>query len=205
MISASIWLISCEEINPNPCGPFDNRYVSTGLTASTLKIISYDSLQVKFTFDYLNEADTVSFNKFAVSLTPKKQFYRVSALPQRHSFSIFSGAYACSPPIPYSEEKVDSIIITSTSDFDQAHKSGNDLADLFDVAVLDQSGSKYYRMGLTDYLALGPTTKDQLVLCLKKAPQKTDDFVFKIQYSKSMASENSTFIVESANVFIPGE
>jgi hypothetical protein len=204
-ISVSIWLLSCEEINPHPCGPFNNRYFSSGMTVSTLKILSYDSTPARYEFSYLEDSDTVPFNRLALRLMPVKEFYRVTALPQRPSFSIFSEAYACSPPIPYADEKTDSIIITSTRDFDQTHQSGHDLADLFDVAVIDRADDINYRMSLTDYLALHPNTKDELILFLKKAPQKTNDFIFKIQYYRSLGTNHSVFAVESINLFIPHE
>ena len=60
-------------------------------------------------------------------------------------------------------------------------------------------------MSLKDYLALKPNTKDELILFLTKAPEKTDSFIFKIQYSRTLGSDQKVFIVESTNVFIPQE
>ena len=206
MISGSILLLSCEEFNPHPCGPFNNKYISTGMEINTLRIIFYDSLPIRFEFDHVGISDTVPYGRLALRLMPVKQFYRTSALPCGHTFSIFNQAYACSPPIPGSDEKIDSIMITSTSDFDQSHKSGKDLADLFDVAAVDRAtGSNYYRMSLTDYLELHPTTKDELIFFLREPPEKTGDFVFKIRYKRTLGPDQREFFVESTNVVIPRE
>jgi len=204
MISGSIWLLSCSKRNhDDDCGPFPNKFKSTGVFVYTLKVDSFDSLSRSYIFDTLKVTDTVQFNELAIQLTPEKSFYIGSAIRQKCASSVFNEAYACSPPIPYSDEQNDYIIITSTKDFDQTHKIGKNLTDLFDVVILDLfKNIIYYRMSLQDYLALRPNTKDELILILKKAPEKTDDFLFNIQYSRTLVSEQKLFVVESTKVVI---
>jgi hypothetical protein len=148
--------------------------------------------------------DTISFDKLAFKLTPIKSFYTTENITSHRNFSFFSEAYACSPPIPYSDEQNGYIIITCEKDFDQLHKSGTNLANLFDVAIFDlYKGIDYYRMSLQDYLALRPNTKDELILFLNEAPEKTDDYVFKIEYGRTLGTDEKVFVVNSVDVSIP--
>jgi hypothetical protein len=207
IISGLICLSSCLKINPGPqCGPFDNRFLSTGLSINTLKIRSYDSLTGRFDFAYLNLLDTIPYEKLTLRLMSEKKFYIATSLHQRCTFSIFSEAYACSPPIPYSDEKVDNIIIKSNKDYDQTHISGDNLADLFEIVIVDNFNSIHNnRMSLKAFLALRPNTKDELYLLLTKAPEKTDDFIFQIQYIRTLGTDQKEFLVNSLNVYIPKE
>ncbi len=207
IISGLICLSSCLKINPEPqCGPFNNRFSSTGLTTNTLKIKSYDSLSGRFDIAYLNLLDTIPYKKLALRLMPEKKFYIATSLHKGCTFSIFSEAYACSPPIPYSDEKVDDIIIKSNTDYDQTHISGDNLADLFEVVIVDNFNSIYNnKMSLKNFLALRPNTKDELYLLLTKAPEKTDDFIFQIQYIRTLGTDQKEFLVNSLNVYIPKE
>ena len=200
----SFWLLSCSKSTPpNPCGPFVNRFISTGLSLNTLKILSYDSTYPRYNFDTLRISDTVVFNKLAIQLIPKMSFYIALFQHKGYTFSLFNSAFACSPPIPYSDEQNDYIIITSTKDFDQSHKSGSNLQDLFDVAILDKyKRIYYYRMSLKDYLATRPNTKDELILFLNKGPEESVEFSFKIEYSRTLGADQKVFIVNSINVYI---
>jgi len=200
----AFWLLSCSKgTPPDPCGPFNNRFSSTGLTINTLKIHSYDSSYPIYYFDTLKNTDSVVFSKLAIQLIPKKIFYIAKTPDQGFSFSLFNSAMACSPPVPYSDELNDYIIITSTKDFDQTHKSGSNLKDLFDVAILDRfKYIYYYRMSLKDYLALRPNTKDELILFLKKGPEANGEFSFKIEYCRTLGADQKLFIVNTLSVFI---
>ena len=202
-ILVSFWLLSCtKNHNTDPCGPFDNRFISTGVSLYTLRVISYDSVYHAYLFDTLHETDTVPFNKLAIQVIPVKKFYMGSAHQKRSTFSIFNEVYACTPPIPYSVEE-NYVTITCTKDFDQIHKSGNNLVDIFDVAILDlYKNIIYYRMSLKDYLALRPNSKDELILLLNKAPEKADNYTFTIEYYRTFGTDEKVFEVESGNIFL---
>jgi hypothetical protein len=204
LLSGFILLFSCSKSKQdNPCGG-DNRFKSTGLTINTVKIIGFDSIHSQYYFDTVKVLDTVSFDKLALKLTPIKSFYTSATFNYHYNFSFFNEAYACSPPIPYSDEQNGYIIITCEKDFDQVHKSGTNLANLFDVAILDSyKGIYYYRMSLQDYLALKPNTKDELILFLNQAPEKTDDYIFKIEYGRTLGTDEKVFVVNSVDVSIP--
>jgi hypothetical protein len=57
-------------------------------------------------------------------------------------------------------------------------------------------------MSLQDYLALKPNTKDELILFLRVAPEQTDEYIFKIEYGRTLGTDEKVFVVNSVNVFI---
>jgi hypothetical protein len=207
LAAGSIWLLSCSKTSPeDTCGSFDNRFSSTGIILNTLKTVSYDSAASRYYFDTVKNPDTVQFDELAIRLIPEKRLYIGSAIPGRSSSSMFSEAYACTPPIPYSDERIDYITITTTTDFDQGHPAGSNLSDLFDVAILDKYRNiNYTRMSLAGFMALRPNTKDELILFLNKAPGRGNDFVFQVRYCRTLVSDQEIFTAGTVRVYIPGE
>jgi hypothetical protein len=66
-------------------------------------------------------------------------------------------------------------------DFSSEYAAGDDLADLFDVAVFDQKRG-FRRLVLHDFLASDPNAVERIVLVLKSAPQTPSEFRFTVKY-----------------------
>ncbi len=174
-----IGLASCE----SDCGPFPNKFKITGL----------DWYNYKATFsdfeDYdpiLNlsaiENDSVVFNEYSILIVPIQETYFAQNFNNR-KYKLITTAYACSPLIPETDEKIDSIVIKSTKDFNENYPSGSDLAALFDVVVRDLSNNIYdKKFSLKDYLGTNPSIPNELALILREQPDLETDFEFLVQY-----------------------
>ena len=139
------------------CGPFPNKFKMIGLDWFNYKAIYSDTASTRLKLLEIAN-DTVDF-------------------------SLINSAYACDPAIPQTDEKIDSIVITSAKDFDINHPSGIDLSDVFDVVVLDDANGIYFeKYTLDDYLDTNPYVPNELVLVLNKQPDLTTDFQFLVKY-----------------------
>lgn len=126
------------------------------------------------------EKDTVSFNEIGISIFPVIKSY-FSAIQHQKTFSFSAAAYACSPLIPTSEEVIQNIEIFSNQDWNNDFKSGESIAELFEVVVLYRK-SGYRRINLTDFLESAPTVPDEIFLLPKYPPGSTKDFQFTVKY-----------------------
>lgn len=126
--------------------------------------------------------DTVDFNMYSIDIIPRQETYFAQNM-NKWSFSLINSAYACDPGLPQTDERIDSIVITSTKDFDNNHPSGAELSDLFDIIVLDYANGIYYeKYTLNDYVETNPYVPNELVLILNKQPDLITDFQFLVKY-----------------------
>jgi len=194
-------LLSCSKPEEDDCGPFTNRFKVNGINMKCLKLIDYDSLSNDYQFDSISSNDTLSIDNFFIELDPVKEFYIAGNSIKR--FSIISEAYACSPPIPFSETSIDYITMTCNKDYDSSHKAGVDLISKFDVIVLDiYKNIINYRLSLKDFIYLRPNAKDRLYLVLNKEPEKSDSYKFEITYMQTQNSNQALFKMETKEIKI---
>ena len=169
-------IISCD-----PCGPFPNKFKVSGLDWVNYSAVYSDTASTRLMLSEIAN-DTVDFNMYSIDIKPRQETY-FAQQSSSWSFSLINSAYACDPGIPQTDEKIDSIVITSAKDFDINHPSGMDLSDVFDVVVLDDANGIYFKKyTLDDYLDTNPYVPNELVLILNKQPDLTTDFHFLVKY-----------------------
>lgn len=176
LIMFLIGIFSCDK-----CGPFPNKFKISGLDWFNYSAVYSDTATTRLMLSEIAN-DTVDFNMYAIVIKPRQETY-FAQHSSRWSFSLINSAYACSPGIPQTDEKIDSIVITSAKHFDFNHPSGTGLSDVFDIIVLDDANSIYYeKYTLKDYLDTNPYVPNELVLLLNKQPDLTTDFQFLVKY-----------------------
>jgi hypothetical protein len=190
-------LFSCED----KCGPFPNKYKIVGLDWVNFKAIYSDTAYTRLLLSDI-ENDSVSYDEYAILIVPKQETYYAQNT-QQLQFSLIQSAYACSPVIPKTDEKIDSIVILSESDFKLNYSSGKDLSDLFDIVVLDHANGIYYeKFDLKDYLSTNPNVPSELTLILKEQPNLTTNFEFMVKYYQNGIDDNDFFEFTTNNIVI---
>ena len=124
-------LISCN-VTSGDCGPFNEHFEVTDFQTELKKVTALDSTEINLS---TLEEDSISYSDFAINMIPITEFYS-SNLKSLPSFNFISTAYACSPPIPTSEETITDIQIYSNKPFNDDYSTDENLAEIFDVFVL---------------------------------------------------------------------
>ena len=172
---------ACSTAGPN-CGPFQDKFKTTGFSSEVFSATP-DSLNVAPNLSPV-EGDTLRKGHLAVRMEPKKVLYSQSSRSST-SFQIINSAYACSPPIPSSDEVIKDIRIYSDSHFKDGYPAGEDLAGLFDVVILNRSDyGRYRRFELNDFLEREPNAVDELILVLDARPETASKFQFTVEYEQ---------------------
>lgn len=134
------------------------------------------------------ENDSVVFDSYSIMIVPKKEAY-FAQNSENWNLNVIQNAFACSPVMPSTDERVERIVIKSETDFDRNHPAGIDLVDLFDIVVLDYENKIYHqKYTLIDYLNITPTVPDEMILILKGQPDLTSDFVFFVEFYQQGAN-----------------
>lgn len=163
------------------CGPFADKFKTTSFVSEIRKVEHSDSPGSELILR-LVEDDTLSYDAFAILMTPIIETYFSSAQRSR-PLTLIPAAYACSPSHPSSDEVIRDIQIYSSQAFDREHAAGENLADLFDIVVMDRTtGAHRQRFDLNDFLASAPTAVDEIILVLDARPQMTAAFEFEVKY-----------------------
>ena len=163
------------------CGPFADKFRTTDFTSETLRLENSSAPHAEPILAPINH-DTLAAGELALRLIAHQERYFSETTTDR-AFHFIRAAYACSPPIPTSDEVIRGIRILSDAAFDGTHPSGTNLADLFDVIVLDRPrGVFYQRLALPGFLAMQPNTASELIFILREAPARTGTYRFTIQY-----------------------
>ncbi|WP_020404804.1 hypothetical protein [Gracilimonas tropica] len=178
----SLVLITAASCNVagDDCGPFDDKFRTVNFTASIQSISISDDPGLYVDYES-PESDTLSFDRFGLSMFPVQEFYTLNE--RVPSFSIFPKAYACSPAIPVSEEMITDLKVYSNSNFNSEYSAGENLAPLFEVVVLYRN-SGYRQFELNEFLASEPHVPDELFLILKEAPDTAATIQFTVSYSQ---------------------
>ena len=165
----------------NDCGPFKDRFKLKGLNWSTQEVVYTDTAIYKLqVFPITN--DSVIYDRYAIQILPDVEYYFAQHMDHLN-FSLINSAYACSPAPAITEERIDSIVIVSSKNFDATHLAGTNLAALFDVIIFDEANYIYEeKYPLVDYLLTKPDVPNQLILILNSKPGQTEEFQFTIKY-----------------------
>jgi len=174
-----ILTVSCN-ITGTDCGPFTNyNYKITDFTTSLKQIAYTDPISQDVQLSSL-EKDTLVFSELAIHMIPNTESYTAQAKPE-FNLSFFETAYACSPPIPSSEDKITDIQIFSNKDYSNEFSSQNNLSELFDIIVRYPNRSNQ-RVSLSEFLTSNPEAPTEIVLIPTTAPSTTNSFQLTIKY-----------------------
>jgi hypothetical protein len=175
--------LSCQEITGGDCNfPAQPFYDIQSISLQNWQIISDSSVSYP-EVEAFNTTQPIAFTKLLIRLAADVKYYAVTASPK--PFSFMSAAYACSPPNPGykgTKERVSSIRITSSFDFDAAHPAGSSLNDVFKLQYAGPQRDPLPAMEIDFFLAQDqPTPPEWLNLKLK---QKPDNQIqnFQIEY-----------------------
>lgn len=183
-------LFSCED--DIDCGPFHSKFKTTELGWSISEAVYSETADVKLSINDIQN-DSVDFDKYAIVLHPDTESYSANT-PSPWHFSLIQSAYACSPPPLSTDEKIDSIFITSTTDFDANHPAGTDLADLFDIVISSYFMDTYQeKFDLVEFLETSPAVPNDMTLILKGQPDVTANFEFNVKYYQDGVDDNDFF------------
>lgn len=183
----AIITVSCN-ISGNECGPFDGKFKTVGFNTDLITILIQDGSISDVQYSFL-ESDTIEFDRFGLSMFPVAKYYALNTV-RPNSFSLMPSAFACSPPIPVSEETITDIQIFSNKNFNSEYAIGENLADLFEIIVF-YGGSGYQRSTLNEFLSSEPNVPDEIFLALKSAPATTKPVQFTVNYSQNGIDMNS--------------
>lgn len=192
-----VGLLSC---NDN-CPASPNKFKVVGLDWDNFSASYSATSNPKLTLSNI-ENDTVEYPLYSIYIRPIQETYFAHHV-EHGSFSFVQTAYACSPRIPETDEKIDSVIIVATKAFDIDHPAGSDLSDLFDVVVLDYPNVIYHiKYDLKDYLNGNPEAPGELTLILREPPDTTTDFEFLVKYYQYGIDNNDHFEFTTSKIVI---
>lgn len=109
----------------------------------TLSVFSSDPRGGYVGGDTYESADPIDFGSFILKLDIEKNTL-AKRFDTSFDFSLMSKAYACSPVLPYTQQRISSINITSSAAFSDDLPAGSSLNDVFDVVYLDYVPTPYY-------------------------------------------------------------
>lgn len=175
-----ITVVSCN-LTDDDCGPFDDKFKTVDFQAELKSITISESPGLNLQYSTL-ESDTVGFDTFGLSMFPIGEYYSMNS-ERFNSFSLIPSSFACSPPIPVSEEMITDLEIFSNRNFNSEYTSGENLAELFEIVFL-YGNSGYQKSNLNEFLSSEPNVPDELFLVLKSAPETTEPIQFTVKYSQ---------------------
>lgn len=185
------------------CGPFPDKFKTTGFATSVQQATFSDSLGVEPML--APTGDTLRTGHLAVQMRAEKETY-ISRRSEAPTLQFLSSAYACSPILPTSDEVIQDIEITSSTAFGEAHPAGDDLSALFDVVVFRRSLAYdekhgYQRYDLNEFLERDPPAAWKLILVLDATPPTTTRAQFTVEYEQDgKGLEHYEFTTESVVV-----
>jgi hypothetical protein len=194
---------SNDEGPDNPCGGFSSpEYV---INNYTLSVFNSDSRGESVGGDVYTGEDAIDFNSFIIKLdiktgTVAKRFDTI------FDFSLMSKAYACSPVLPFTQQRISSINITSSAAFNDDLPAGTSLNDVFDVVYLDYVPTPYYseQNDEVDYFSVAeftaqpdnvPAETTQLALNTEPAYKQNHVFFIEINFESG-----EQFLLESREI-----
>lgn len=196
-----ITLPSCDE-----CGDFPKGSMTkiTGLISNIKEVTALDTSNNNLTLSS-SFNDSILYSNFAISILPKIE--PIAYSKPKLNFSLIPSAYACeTPPFPDQGPKVDSIVITSSKDFNSDFLAGSNLIPLFDAFEMYNQDNKYsLKLNLEDYIQFNPYIANNLSLVLKSKPFVTTDFEFSITYYQQGLTDQNFYSITTRKVTIKRE
>ncbi len=171
--------ISCNTPTDIDCGPFPDKFRITDFSTSIKKVTHYDSSTRSIQLSEIN-SDSIRFDEFAIDMTPATEVF-FSGVLDKINIQFIQNAYACSPIIPTTDDKILDIQIYSDKGFSTDYPAGENLVELFDVyALYMREGPR--RIDLIDFITEEPNAPDQLILLLKSRPSEASEIQFSVRY-----------------------
>lgn len=171
-------LISCGD--GFDCGPFNDKIKLTELSGVISEVVNFSEEDGIADFSGF-DGDQIYYDRFAIRV--EQDFESYSWNDKSWNFGLISTANACTPPIPRSEEIIDSVVITTNHDFNLDYPLGSDLSNVFDVIVYDEINDiNFKKFDLNDFIATEPNVPFVWYLVLKEAPASATNFQFHVQY-----------------------
>ncbi len=164
-------LNSCEK-----CGPFPENFKVAGFDFDNVSATFSETDEPKLAFSEISN-DTILYNLFSVLIETKAE----AIVHVDPTFNLINAAVACSPTIPRTDEKIDSILITTNQDFDETHQSGTNLHALFDIVVFDEANNIFNeKYTLINYIETKPFIPNNMFLILNSPPETSMHVEFTI-------------------------
>ncbi len=180
ILTINILLVSCDP-PIDTCGPFAQYFETTSFISSTARISVINEPVLLVTELEFNPS-SASIDQFSILMRPIASYYsekkaiRVSGFFNNYTF-------ACSPPIPVSEESITDILITSNLPFNSNENVQENLAKYFDVIFLNRNLA-YHRISLIEFLESEPFVPQEIYLILNSAPETEEALQFTVRYSQ---------------------
>ncbi len=178
----------------NQCGygkPMKRKVVD--MEWSVQKAVNLDTSLSKLTISDI-ENDSVYYGHFSIILDPRQISY-IAQMDADNSwnFNMFQTLHACDI-IHSTDERIDSIVIVSSTDYDAQHPAGTNLEDLFDAALINRGDREYERSTLVQYIYSNPMVPDnRIILFLNKQPDIPGLFEFNVKYYQTGVENNSVY------------
>lgn len=171
--------ISCNTPTDLNCGPFPDKFRVLDFSTSIKNVTHYDSSSRNIQLSEI-QSDSIQFDKFAIDMYPVTEVF-FSSVFDKINFQFIQSAYACSPIVPASDDKILDIQIYSDKDFNAEYPAGENLAELFEVyALYMREGPR--RVNLIDFITEEPNAPDQLILLLQSGPSEASEIQFTVRY-----------------------
>ncbi len=189
------------------CRPCNNtgliKQIVIDLTWDFVEIENLDSFKSGERLIRKNQTkDSVRYEDFAMDINTITKM--VSSEKKNFNFSLIQQAYACEPAIPAVQESILDFEITSDQEYDRNHPAGNNLADLFEISILEPinqvTNSGF--MDLTAFLQNDPKIPFQFTLKLKSPPAVSKNLKFKFFLLLFGNNEPSTFEFETNEITV---
>lgn len=175
-------------LSSTDCGPFPNKFKTTGFTTSIHQVEFPDSLGPRPQLSPIM-GDTLGTGPLAIQMQPDIETYYAHRF-EESPLQVLPSAYACSPALPSSDEVIEDIRIYGDTNFGDDHLAGDDLSALFDIVVYRKSRANdgyhgYRRFDLNTFLARDPTAAYTLFLVLEESPSTTTEVTFTVEYEQN--------------------
>lgn len=184
------------------CGPFgSSRFDITGIEVSA---VTYDELPSNIhnpvETTALDAANTITNGQLILELDADTTSASTLASTKNSSFSfsLISPAYACSPPPPYTDETIQSLNITSDSDFSADYPAGSNLNPLFTVEYRDwttplhtDANGNQTPYTLNEFVAANEKGARKIQLRMIAAPASGQSHIFNIDYQHTNGEQFS--------------
>jgi len=196
----ALLLTSCDSDESDPyddCGDFGGYnplYNISGLTLENGKGEHRDEYigMRKIYVEKITEGESVKADTYVLSLISiKEQLANLRRKSKIRSFSFINSAIACSPVPPYTNQKIVSINISSTSVYSDDTQAGSSLNHIFDVAFDEAGNTNYEKVSdiytlysLEEYLKQPDIRAGEVIqLMFNTLPNSGSEHVFTVEYS----------------------
>lgn len=203
LVSGFVFCFFASVFSCNQCGytTFIRKVVD--MNWSHQKAVYTDSLLYNVDLSEI-ENDSVYYEHFSIIISPVQIEYTADAsFDHNWNFNMFQTLHACDPQA-VTDERIDDIIITSSSDYDAEHPAGTDLADLFDMVYFYRKNiGVSLKFSLEEYLDSSPmVTEYEWMLFLNKQPDMPGFFDFNIKYFQSGRETNASFEYNTGEIYL---